>query len=387
MRIFKYTTQIIAITLLSVNFYSCQDDDETDPDLNVPSTYSFTDSEGNSTVDFSGQTARLNQLAEIVTYMKTANTPGVELSESQLLEMYSNNNGEGSSFFSDDANAAGKQLRDKTAGGNAAYQEKFENLFSDLAEVSALTIADEYDASNGTAGVIQSGEKAYLVNAKGGEYAQLIEKGLMGAVFYDQIQNGYLGDEKMNVDNSEPVDPANGKYYTTMEHHWDEAYGYFTSATDFPTNGTDRFWGKYSHTVDEALGTDEKIMDAYLTGRAAIAINDLNIRDEQIVIIRTELEKVAAAVGIHYLNGAISNFADDAVRSHELSEAAAFIEALYFTSSETAVISGAEVEEILEFLKDGDGDYNFYEVTVGDLTSARDMLAGYIGMDDIKSEL
>jgi hypothetical protein len=37
----------------------------------VPSTFSFTDTGGNSTVSFGGQTDRLNQLSEMVTYMKT----------------------------------------------------------------------------------------------------------------------------------------------------------------------------------------------------------------------------------------------------------------------------------------------------------------------------
>ena len=73
------------------------------------------------------------------------------------------------------------------------------------------------------------------MDANGIEYTQLIEKGLMGAVFYYQITNVYLGDGKMDVDNADQVDPDNGKYYTTMEHHWDEAFGYFSDAVDFPT--------------------------------------------------------------------------------------------------------------------------------------------------------
>src|SRR5690606_23418003 len=108
-----------------------------------------------------------------------------------------------------DANASGKQLRDKTARGNSLYQEKFETLLKELAATSATTVEGEYSAADGTAGVIQSGEKKYLVDAKGAEYAQRIEKGLMGAVFYDQIQNGYLSDEKLNVDNENAVDPEN----------------------------------------------------------------------------------------------------------------------------------------------------------------------------------
>lgn len=383
-----YPTKLIPVIGIALLAFSCSSDDEgATPAYEIPATYVFTDDAGNSTVDYSGQTARLNQLQELTTYMKTANTPGTALSEEQLLEMYSNKNGEGSDYFTAAAKSPGKQLKDKTARGNTIYQEKFENLLKDLAEVSATTEADEYAAENGTPGVIQSGDKQYLVGAKGQEYAQLIEKGLMGAVFYDQIVNAYLGAEKMNVDNETAVDPENGKFYTVMEHHWDEAFGYFTSAIDFPANGTDRFWGKYSTTVDEQLGSNEKIMNAFLKGRAAVSNKDYTTRDEQIAIIRQELEKVAAGVGIHYLNGSISNFADDAVRNHQLSEAVAFIESLYFTTEATAAVSGSEVDEVLSHLQDDEDEYNFYDVTISDLNAARDKLAEYAGLEAVKTEL
>lgn len=381
-------TKLIPVIGIALLAFSCSSDDEgVTPAYEIPSTYVFTDDAGNSTVDYSGQTARLNQLQELTTYMKTANTPGTALSEEQLLEMYSNKNGEGSDFFTAAAKSPGKQLKDKTARGNTIYQEKFENLLKDLAEVSGTTEADEYAAENGTPGVLQSGDKQYLVGAKGQEYAQLIEKGLMGAVFYDQIVNAYLGAEKMNVDNESAVDPENGKFYTVMEHHWDEAFGYFTSAIDFPANGTDRFWGKYSTTVNEQLSSNETIMNAFLKGRAAVSNKDYTTRDAQIAIIRQELEKVVAGVGIHYLNGSISNFADDAIRNHQLSEAVAFIESLYFTTESTAAVSGSEVDEVLSHLKDEEDEYNFYEVTISDLNAARDKLAEYAGLEAVKTEL
>ena len=37
----------------------------------VPTTYVFQDADGNSTVSYSGQTERLDQLSEIVTYVKS----------------------------------------------------------------------------------------------------------------------------------------------------------------------------------------------------------------------------------------------------------------------------------------------------------------------------
>ena len=64
----------------------------------------------------------------------------------------------------------------------------------------------------------------------GFDYTQLISKFAMGAVFYNQAVNNYLG-KKMEIGqkpNSEPY--KEGSYYTGKEHSWDEAFGYWGSA-------------------------------------------------------------------------------------------------------------------------------------------------------------
>ena len=64
----------------------------------------------------------------------------------------------------------------------------------------------------------------------GFDYTQLISKFAMGAVFYNQAANNYLG-KKMEIGqkpNSEPY--KEGSYYTGKEHSWDEAFGYWGSA-------------------------------------------------------------------------------------------------------------------------------------------------------------
>ena len=59
----------------------------------VPDTYVFTDADGNNTVSYSGQTARMDMLSEMVSYLKTANgsntTPST-LDANTLLAMYDN---------------------------------------------------------------------------------------------------------------------------------------------------------------------------------------------------------------------------------------------------------------------------------------------------------
>lgn len=61
----------------------------------------------------------------------------------------------------------------------------------------------------------------------GYDYAQLISKFTMGAVFYNQAVDNYL-DEKLEAD-TKPNNKAykDGKPYTGKEHVWDEAFGYF----------------------------------------------------------------------------------------------------------------------------------------------------------------
>ena len=101
-----------------------EDDGNCDYTYNVPSEYVFTDGDGNSTVSYSVQTARMDMLSEMVSYLKTANNdPAVTLSATDLLAMYDNSyNG-----WSDaDLVGNGKQLKSKTALDDAGIQSMFE---------------------------------------------------------------------------------------------------------------------------------------------------------------------------------------------------------------------------------------------------------------------
>ena len=63
--------------------------------------------------------------------------------------------------------------------------------------------------------------------ANGYNYKQLISKFIMGAVFYNQVVDGYL--DKALDPNKKPNNKAykKGAAYTGKEHYWDEAFGYF----------------------------------------------------------------------------------------------------------------------------------------------------------------
>src|SRR5690606_29726463 len=112
----------------------------------------------------------------------------------------------------------------------------------------------------------------YLVDEKGFEYGQFIQKGLIGAMMLDQISNVYLGTEKQSGDNSTIVD---GKNYTALEHYWDEAYGYLTQNETFPKKAADgksmeSYLGGYVRQVTGEYGNPEGVYMAFLKGRAAI---------------------------------------------------------------------------------------------------------------------
>lgn len=63
--------------------------------------------------------------------------------------------------------------------------------------------------------------------ANGYNYGQLVSKFIMGAVFYNQVVDGYL-DEYLAADKKPNDKPyGDGARYTGKEHVWDEAFGYF----------------------------------------------------------------------------------------------------------------------------------------------------------------
>ncbi len=328
------------------------------PELSIPSTYSFTDTSGNSTVSFDGQTDRLNQLEEMAIYMKAGTD--LTLNPDILTAMFENEGDNANDNFSFSST---KQLKNKCFEVDVALYEGY---------LTSLALASEDNsevASSGQAGVLTSGTSKYLFAANGIEYAQVIEKGLMGAVFLNQALNVYFGADKMNVDNSSAVSVSEGKFYTEMEHHWDEAFGYFGAPIDYQTNTEDlKFWAKYYDIQAADLSPTLVIMNSFLKGRAIISQGfETSERDEEIENIRKEWERLSAAQAVTYLEGAVENFGtDNAKFLHELSEAYAFIICLKYVTLDTRVISISQIENLRDVTIGND----FWAVTLSDLNSA-----------------
>ncbi|MDC1211879.1 DUF4856 domain-containing protein [bacterium] len=362
----KTSHQIAIFCLALTQLVGCKDDPvdtELPTPVKVPETYDF------DNVSYSGQTERLTQLEEMSTYLKTANSDGVELDKSVLTAMFENTgeNANGNFTFT-----SSKQLKDKCFEPDQALIDSYFE--------SAVTSSQSTESgSEGVAGRISSagGSESRLFDENGWEPQQLIEKVLMGAVFYYQATSIYLSTDKMNVDN-EIVEEGEG---TTMQHHWDEAYGYFGASKDFPDDTENlRFWAKYCNGRDPLLNSNEKLGDALRTGRAAINAERYDTRDEAIVEVRKQWELVCAATAIHYINGGIENIADDYTRNHELSEAFAFVHCLQY--NEDKVISSGQMDEVKDLIGN-----NLYQVTSENLASARDLLAEIYNLNDIKTSL
>lgn len=364
-------TLLLSIGIIALSCSKSDDDDSTTSNsINLPSTYNF------ENVSFTGQENRLNMLSEIVSYIKTANT-GATLSQTQLEDMFLNN---GYNWSNTTLSGVTKQLGNKVSD---EAQIDFPGWFGAIEAASNSTVA----GSNGVAGLVSSNDaaKTYLFDPSGLEHAQLIEKGAMGAIFYYQANTVYFGDSKMNVDNDSVII---GKG-TDMQHHWDEAFGYFGAPLNFAAadftyasgSAYDRFWLKYTNGRNDVLNLNKTLMTSFIKGREAIGRKDNVDRDEAISEIRTAWEKISAATAIHYLNGAKADFADDALRMHQLSEAYAFIWSLKFNPEQ--VLTDVQIQD--DILNTYFG--NLWNISIADINTVRDLLSSAYGFDAVKETI
>ncbi|MDX1592005.1 MAG: DUF4856 domain-containing protein, partial [Balneolaceae bacterium] len=237
-------------------------------------------------------------------------------------------------------------------------------------------------AEPGQPGQIADGTSVRYVNAQGLEYNQMVTKSLIGALMTDQMLNNYLstsvldaGTNREDNDNGVLVDGAN---YTTMEHKWDEAYGYLFGAASNQANpltelgSADSFLDKYLGRMEndeDFAGIAEEIFNAFKRGRAAIVAGAYDIRDEQAEIIRLRVSEIIGVRSIYYLESAKtileSNSPDYGAIFHDLSEAYGFIYSLQFTrvpGTDEPYFTRQEVQSFLDRLM-GDGPNGLWDLT------------------------
>ena len=384
------------LTISSLFFMSCDKDDDpiVDPEPTVaPATYTFL-RDGVTTVYYSGQSTRIAMGQEFISALKDESK-----TETQLDAMFDHQ--EGASDFSDPIlNASSKNIRSKTAASAdlfssnttdaTAIKNQFDSWISE--QVSDVFPYWSDDASAGSAGKIQEagGGSTRYVNGKGLELNQAINKGLIGGLMADQMLNNYLGTAVLDagtntVDNDEKT-LSDGKNYTTMEHKWDEGFGYLYGADnqENPTLGADSFLNKYLARVEgdpDFQGIAATIYDAFKLGRAAIVNNDYLTRDDQVDIIRENISKVIAIRAIYYLQQGKVNLGTDWASSfHDLSEGFGFVYSLQFTrkpGTNAAYFSTSEVNGFISTLTSGNG---FWDITAAQLDTMSNSIADRFGI-------
>jgi hypothetical protein len=342
--------------------------------------------------------------------------------------------------------AEGKDLRSKIAGNDEIGQHHdWSSEFvgwGAKGSVAPDTLVGEWmDALDSAAvahssGVIPTDPSGaqipvFYVSANGLDYAQLLEKFLLGAVNFSQGADDYLDDDVdgkgLLAVNSEPDDE--GKPYSALEHHWDEAFGYWGAARDYLDYSDDEIAGKDgrpeyatgAHDVDgdgfidlgseinfgaavnaakrdreshEDAQTDFSgdTMRAFLRGRHIIASAEGDLDEDQFGALVEQRdavvlgwERTLAATAVHYFNETLRDMGagDDDFVSHakHWGELKGFLLALQFNPH--SPLADDELEAIHGLVGMGpvspdDAAAAEYRV---DLAEARDRLGAAYGFD------
>ncbi len=347
--------------------------------------------DGNSTVSFSGQTTRLKQAKEIGGNLKTQTS----VADIQLKFEGQEVNGElQSAGFSDTSlNGTTKVVRPKTSSSIGLF-DKTNGSGQGATNVGVIDgfitahqeVLDSWStpAEEGQAGTFLDADGATrYVSAKGFELDQLFTKSLAGALAYDQAVNHYLNrlDDENNGSNdyrtaNDAGTVKEGKDYTTMEHHWDEAFGYIYGNI----TGQNLIY-KYIDNVDglsKFTGVEKEILEAFVKGRIAITGKDYTARDAQIAVLREKLGLVIAVRAVHYLRSSVL-IIDDATKNredafHDLCEGYGFVNSLrYIVKADgTAYFTDAEVDGFLAILNE---DKGLWSITSNELNDMADAIA------------
>ncbi|WP_136480632.1 DUF4856 domain-containing protein [Cognatitamlana onchidii] len=379
---------LLSFFIVSALFQSCSNDDDNIGNGNVqaPENYAFTRN-GNSTVSYSGQTTRIAMAEELASALLD-NTQ----TQAALDAMFAHQ--EGNNDFSDaNLNSSGKNIRSKTAASTDYFSAnstdanaiKADFDFWIKQQVNEVFPNWSKTATAGNAGQLQEGGggSTRYINGKGLEYNQAFIKSLIGALMTDQILNNYLStavlDAGTNVEDNNNDVLLDGKAYTTMEHKWDEAFGYLYGAEADAANpklGADSFLNKYLNSVEEDpdfTGIADDIYHAFKLGRAAIVEKNYSVRDEQAEIIKEKISEVIGVRAVYYLQqGKNVLSADKAAAFHDLSEGFGFIYSLQFTrkpNSNDPYFSKSEVDAFLNTLLDNNGFWDVAPETL-DVISA-----------------
>lgn len=315
----------------------------------IPVSYDIENSLAPGT--FYGQKRRLAQLQEIKDSSRN------EPIKWDLRAALANEN---QNMFKSDEAQGSENIRTKIDelnfdNGNTSVADDIASLADSLVQSSQANYLKV--AVNGTAGMITTGDKKRHVSANGLEYAEVLEKSLYGALFYDQMVDDYLSDSQSGIDNEEGNNVQSAENYelygTERQHKFDEAFGYFGAmAATYPnlantSNGDGVFIANYTFDFSDeteamyGVNLAKAAMKAFIVGRSVLkagqgddfAQEDINeeLFNAARADIKLYVETGMAASAIHYLNEAIADVSE-AEKLHHLSEALGFLYAMSFNS-------------------------------------------------------
>lgn len=362
----KYLSILCTISTAVILMAGCKKDNSPTPDptpiYTIPTTYNFTNA------NFADATTRLGMFTEFSTLLKNSLTGTFDAAKAKA--MLTNTS---SPFATAAYNTSGLQLNDQFA---VAYKTDVLSFIDTLAKVNAVATTT---ASRGIAGTGASSANAtskYSLTGLGVNYAQVINKSMMGALISYQIVTIMDGIANQTYDNTTVV---NGS--TAMEHAWDMAFGYWGVPIDFPTNKTGaKLYGSYSTQVDSGYKANKILMDAYLKGRAAVSAKDKPVITAQATIILNVMEKLTAASTLQEVKEAKASISDNIARNSRISELYGFLYSIKYNPKKVA--TDAQINAMLALLPK-----SYYDLTLTDINAIRDAVATKYGFEAVKDIL
>lgn len=360
--------KLILSIVICIVLFSCSDDKSVDPkpepkNYEIPNSYNF------ENVDISDQLVRMQMLEEMKKLISDAIANKTAISAGALEGMYKNL---GTPFFDPTLNNSPNNLYSQTDPSRTTF---FEGYFKDMNNVSTTKIA-----GNNKKGILitKDGTQTFLVDSVGKEYMEVLEKGIMGALFYYQVAQVLTSNDKIgdNVDNKTVIEGQG----TAMQHHWDEAYGYFGAPLSFPETTTDlRYTAKLCNDRNSVLNTNNLIMkEGFLKGRAAINNDDKQGKLDAVAKIKKYWELILVSSAVHHLKIASTNFDDTAIKHHELTIAWMLLWSIQSNPDSNGLIYENAQAKI---------GTNYWNTVKSDVDEAIDILVKGYKLEDVKDAL
>lgn len=181
--------------------------------------------------------------------------------------------------------------------------------------------------------------EVYIEESTGYDLVQMFKLTGLGAAMFEHGNYVYFRFVEYDYNDSLVWYPgSNGINYTSMEHHWDEAFGYYGAAHNFHDfsdeelvafesggnykdnliiDGKIDFKTEYNfhfarmaaqRDLDSKTGTDfsRAVFDAFYEGRVAIVAKEYETMLASKPIILDNWEKIIASTAIHHINGVMA---------------------------------------------------------------------------------